>query len=71
MDTEKLPIKFFAKREVDDLRVEGGGNVEKPKWVLTGEKLQSRAQKLTSSLHEIEGKLLERKEKQSPVPFVL
>ena len=69
MDTEKLPIKFFAKREVDDLRVEGGGNVEKPKWVLTGEKLQSRAQKLTSSLHEIEGKLLERKEKQSPVPF--
>ena len=28
MDNEKLPIKFFAPREVDELRIEGG-NVKK------------------------------------------
>lgn len=31
MDTDKLPIKFFAPREIDELRIEGNGNSEKPK----------------------------------------
>ena len=39
MEKEKLPIKFFAPREVDELKVEGAGNSEQPKWVLTGENL--------------------------------
>ena len=69
MDKEKLPIKFFAPREVDELLVEGGGNKDKPKWVLTGDKLERRATKLASSLDKIEKKLSERKINNSPVPF--
>ena len=43
MDTDKLPIKFFAPREIDELRIEGNGNSEKPKWVLEGDALVKRA----------------------------
>lgn len=39
MDNEKLPIKFFAPREVDELRIEGAGNSEPPKWLLSGDAL--------------------------------
>ena len=42
MENEKLPIKFFAPREVDELRIEGNKNPEKPKWVLQGEELKQR-----------------------------
>lgn len=38
MENERLPIKFFAKREVDNLRVEAGGPSDLPKWVLTKER---------------------------------
>lgn len=41
MDNEKLPIKFFAPREVDELRIEGAGNSEPPKWLLSGDALVS------------------------------
>lgn len=70
MENEKLPIKFFAPREVDELLVEGGENKDKPKWVLTGEQLEQRAKKLAISLDSIEEKLSARKAKKSPVPFV-
>jgi hypothetical protein len=30
MSDERLPIKFFAKREVDNMRVEAGGGGEPP-----------------------------------------
>ena len=33
MEREKLPIKFFAPRDIDELRIEGNGTSEKPKWV--------------------------------------
>ena len=32
MEKEKLPIKFFAPREVDELKVEGMGSSDVPKW---------------------------------------
>ena len=44
MENEKLPIKFFAPREVDELRIEGNKNPEKPKWVLQGEELKQEEQ---------------------------
>lgn len=43
MKNEKLPIKFFAPREIDELRIEPGGNSEAPKWVLSGEALQKKS----------------------------
>lgn len=69
MDFEPLPIKFFAPREVDELVVEGGGSSDKPKWVLIGEELKQRAEKLSAALDVIEGQLVERKKKSSLVPF--
>ena len=54
MDTDKLPIKFFAPREIDELRIEGNGNSEKPKWVLEGDALVKRAEILQDSLSDIE-----------------
>ena len=53
MDTDKLPIKFFAPREIDELRIEGNGNSEKPKWVLEGDALVKRAEILQASLSDI------------------
>lgn len=68
MEKEKLLIKFFAPRDVDELRIEGNGSQEKPKWVLTGEKLKNRAEHLSSSLDSIEEIMVGRKD--SPVPFL-
>ena len=40
---EKLPIKFFSKREEDKQRVEGGGKKELPKFVLSGSELNEKS----------------------------
>lgn len=45
-----LPIRVFRQRSVDEQRVEGMGDKEKPKWVLTGTELAKHAEALTSSL---------------------
>ena len=54
MEREKLPIKFFAPRDIDELRIEGSGTSEKPKWVLSGQELKNRAEYLSDSLNTIE-----------------
>ena len=69
MEMDKLPIKFFAPRDIDELRIEGNGSSEKPKWVLEGEALKQRAKVLQDSLGEMERLMVERKQKNSPVPF--
>lgn len=43
---EKHPIIRFQQRKVDNGRTPGGGNSEKPKWVLSGEELQTHSQQL-------------------------
>lgn len=70
MDNEKLPIKFFATREVDELRVEGSRNPEQPKWVLTGNELIKRSTELICSLNSLNDNVCSRFERKSPVPFV-
>ena len=50
---ETLPIKFFAKREEDKQRVEGGGKQELPKWILHDEKLCEKSVALSQSINEI------------------
>ena len=42
MESEKLPIKFFAPRDVDELRIEGSGSSDVPNWVLAGTALEQR-----------------------------
>ena len=70
MKNEKLPIKFFAPREIDELRVDAGGNSDPPKWILSGEALEQRAKKLSNEFDGFESQLLEREAKASPIPFI-
>lgn len=49
---EKLPIKFFAKREEDKQRVEGMGSKELPKFVLYGNELNEKSAQLSKMVFE-------------------
>ncbi len=69
MDNEKLPIKFFAPREIDELRVEAGGNSEIPNWVLSGEELSERAAELSLAFEQFSDSMSERMQRNSAVPF--
>lgn len=70
MEKEKLPIKFFAPREIDELRVEGAGTSEQPKWVLTGEALVERSSQLLFSFSQFTDDVANREKRNSAVPFV-
>ena len=50
MADEFLPIMMFRQRTVDEDRVEGRGQKEKPKWVLTGADLVARSHSLVNDL---------------------
>jgi hypothetical protein len=69
-DNEKLPIKFFAPREEDEMRIEPGGNSEPPKWVLTGEGLKKRASQLLSDFDAFEMGIKEKENNKSDIPFI-
>lgn len=70
MENEKLPIKFFAPREIDELRVEGMGNSEPPKWLLSGDALVHRSQELQTAINPLMQLVKEREARQTAVPFV-
>lgn len=69
MATEKLPIKFFAPREIDELRIEPGGNSEVPNWVLTGDELTQRVAELNQAFTQFSKEVNERATRKSAVPF--
>ncbi|MDP4280165.1 MAG: S8 family peptidase [Dehalococcoides mccartyi] len=71
MVNERLPIKFFAKREVDNLRVEGGGSSDDPLWVYSGDELKRHADSLVDAISDFQGLIRKKEEKDSLVPFVL
>lgn len=50
MTEDFLPIRVFRQRAEDEDRVEGRGQKEKPKWVLTGADLISRSNDLVNGL---------------------
>lgn len=64
MTEEFLPVRVFAKRNMDEQKVEGGGSSDTPNWVLVGDELSSRASSLVEGL---ERGLLE-KEHNSALP---
>lgn len=70
MENEKLPIKFFAPREIDELRIEPGGNSDAPKWVLSGDALHEKARLLTASLDGIVSLMETHVKNNDIVPFV-
>ena len=70
MEEEKLPIKFFAKRKIDEMHVEPGGGDSLPTFVLSGKKLEERAFSLSSSLNNFKQDILRKKQNNSSIPFV-
>ncbi len=67
---ERLPIKFFAAREIDELRIEPGGNSDVPNWVLSGDELAKHANTLNQAFTQFEAIIDERAARKSAVPFV-
>lgn len=59
---ELLPIKFFAKRKIDEIKVEGGGSDKLPKFVLSGNELTERATQLKLNLNSLEQNFKSKKE---------
>ena len=70
MSKDNLPIKFFAPREIDELRIEPGGNSEPPKWVLTGEELEKRATQLLADFDAFGAVIKDKETKGSAIPFI-
>lgn len=70
MENEKLPIKFFAPRKVDEMRVEGAGNNTPPKWLLTGERLKLHSEKLIGEFENFSERAKDRIKSNSIIPFV-
>ena len=70
MENEKLPIKFFAPREIDELRVEPGGSSDIPNWVLSGDELEQRASVLKLAFEQFASTVIDRENRKSAVPFV-
>lgn len=68
---ELLPIKFFAKRKVDEMQVEGGGSSKLPKFVLSGNELTERATQLKLNLNGLEQYFKKKKERKSTIPMVV
>lgn len=50
MTEDFLPVRVFAKRDMDEQKVEGGGSSDTPNWVLVGDELFSRASSLVGGL---------------------
>lgn len=60
MKDKNLPIRLFNKRkEHDERRVEPGGSKNPPKWVLSGDELETRIHTLISDL-EVSTDVIER-----------
>lgn len=70
MSNERLPIKFFTPREIDELRIEAGGSSEDPKWVLKDEKLKQHAISLYQTFQQFSEIINEHEQKHSVVPVV-
>lgn len=71
MSNEKLPIKFFAPRDIDELRIEPGGSSEPPKWLLSGKELEQKSKQLLSDFKNFEAQINEKVTKSSPIPVIL
>lgn len=70
MADERLPIKFFDKREVDKMRVEGGGSKKPPKFILSENELHVKARAYENTFEAFLDIVSKKEQTQSVVPFV-
>lgn len=66
---ERLPIKFFSKREEDNMRVEPGGGNKLPSFVLSDDELVEHTEKLSVEFDSIANNIV-WKEDSAPTVFV-
>ena len=72
MSSKYLPIKIFEKRkDYDDRITEGGGDNRLPSYVLSGEALHRRINKLSSDLKCIRNEFQENLSDQKTLPFII
>jgi hypothetical protein len=70
MADERVPIKLFAKREVDNMRVEAGGGGEPPKFVVSPEELQIKSRVFVDTFQAFRTEVLKKKKENSLIPVV-
>lgn len=70
MNKEKLPIKFFLQRDVDDSKNEPGGGGNFPSWILSDSDLEQRATTLNQEFNQFYPFVEEREKRNSAIPFV-
>lgn len=71
MTEEKLPIRFFLKRQADNLRIEPGGGKVLPNFVLEKENLINKTTSIKNSFKLIEKEVRDKEEKESIIPVVI
>lgn len=71
MTNERLPIKFFGKRKVDEMRTEGGGDKRLPQFVLSGEELYEHRAGLLKSIEGFKEYVNNNISEDSLVPFMM
>lgn len=70
MAEERLPIKFFAKREVDNMRVEAGGSSDLPKFVLGEKELYDKSKTLVNIVENLKKEVIRKEKSNSLIPTV-
>jgi hypothetical protein len=71
MAERNLPIKFFQKRQKDELDTEGGGARTLPKWVNTPEELQEKVSYVGNVLSNVSKSLAGKVRQNNYVPSVV
>ncbi len=71
MSKERLPIKFFGKREIDEMRTEGGGGESLPQFVMSGDELYQHRDDLLGSLEGFKKYVSDKLTEDSFVPFMM
>ena len=70
-DREQLPIVFFDQREIDNLRIEGGGSTTLPKWMLSEEDLANRSKTFIHAFEGFRTEVLRKQKEDSLIPLVV
>lgn len=68
MSKSKYPLIKFTQRTQDNLRTEGGGGGKPPKWILNGQELNNKSQKL---IYELESLRTELKKYPPHIPHAI
>src|SRR6218665_969939 len=70
MENKNLPIKFFQKRQKDEMGTEAGGGQTIPKWASQGQ-LREKSEYIKTVLAEVSNSLAEKVKKNNYIPSVV